>query len=651
MGNHLEFKKIENLPRIPLNGNLDITYRCNNNCRHCWVNIPAGSLKKQRELSLDQIMGVVDEAREMGCSKWFMSGGEPMLRPDFAEIFDYITRKSTSYSLNTNGALITPPIARLLKRRGTKMVALYGATRDVHDHITRNPGSFEAVMRGLAYLREAGAGFVVQIIPMRDNYHQLQEMIRLAKSLSLHWRIGATWLYLSAHGDPAKNEEIIRQRLEPKDVVELDPPDLSHEEWIETEYNDRCTSFGEDGGLLDSCILTRGDFHVDPYGKMTFCSFVRDPDLRYDLNKGSFEACWEEFIPSLTDKVKATEEYLENCGACSLRDDCRCCPVYSYLEQGNHQAKVAYLCAVAKENRRFKDSWVENHRRYFQLAGITIQVDSDLPYQESTFHPKFEAFETEGPGEDTVVIRHHFGLPDLETLDLGEVIYHKEPWTVYRKGASWTYVMFNQDSEEVVKNRIAVFNNEHTRAGIYSPNEDQFRRGGLHSLSLLPTDQLFLSHVLTHRDGCYLHSSGVIFEGKGLLFVGHSEAGKSTMVKLLKDEAEILCDDRMIVRRWPEGFRIHGTWSHGEIDEVSPNSAPLRAVLFLEKVQEAPSILPMEDKGEITRRLLACMIKPFVSPQWWEAMLTLVEKMVREISFYRLRSDKSEQVIDLLKFL
>jgi MoaA/NifB/PqqE/SkfB family radical SAM enzyme len=59
-----------------------------------------------------------------------------MLRPDFAEIFDYITSHCASYSLNTNGTLITPEIAELMKRKGNKMVALYGATAEVYDHIT-----------------------------------------------------------------------------------------------------------------------------------------------------------------------------------------------------------------------------------------------------------------------------------------------------------------------------------------------------------------------------------------------------------------------------------------------------------------------------------------------------------------------------------
>jgi len=652
MTNYLKFEKIKNLPRIPLSGSMDITYGCNNNCRHCWVNIPAGSPERQKELGLDEIREIVDEARKMGCRKWYISGGEPMLRPDFAEIFDTITYRSAHYSLNTNGTLITPEIARLLKRKGSKMVVLYGATADVHDHITRNPGSFEAAMQGIAYLRGSGAGFTVQIIPMRDNYHQFHDMVSLAQSLSPHWRIGASWLYLSACGDPKKNQEIIRQRLEPADIIQLETPDPSYDDWTEDEDDDhRYSPLSEDDRLLDCCIQTRRDFHIDPYGQMTFCSYIKDPDLRYDLKKGNFTECWEDFIPSLSARVKGGREFLENCGSCELRKACRWCPAYGYLEHRQFNAKVEYLCAVARENRRFKDEWIKNHRRYYHIAGITIQVDSDLPIAETTYHPKLKPFEADGHGEDTIFIRHHFTLPDPESLDLGEMIYETQPWAIYRKGDSWTYVIFNKTLGETQIYRVAIFNHDYTRARIFSPNEDQFRKGHLHSLSLLPTDQFFLTHVLAHRDGCFMHASGVILEGKGLLFVGHSDAGKSTMVKILKDEAEILCDDRMVIRRWPEGFRIHGTWSHGEIPDVSVNSAPLKAILFLEKVQENPSIIPVENRREITGQLLACMIKPFVTAEWWEKMLALVEKMVREIPFYRLYSDRSDGVMDLLRSL
>ncbi|MBN2464238.1 radical SAM protein, partial [candidate division WOR-3 bacterium] len=154
------------LPRLPLQGSIDATYRCNNNCRHCWVCLPAAAAEREQELSLDEIRRIADEAQSMGCREWSISGGEPMLRPDFPEMFDYLTRRARNYTLNTNGTLITPEIAHLLTRKGWRMVALYGATAEVHDHITRTPGSFDAVMRGFRYLREAKAGFTVQLIPM-----------------------------------------------------------------------------------------------------------------------------------------------------------------------------------------------------------------------------------------------------------------------------------------------------------------------------------------------------------------------------------------------------------------------------------------------------------------------------------------------------
>ena len=100
---YLEELKINNLPRLPLEGSLDFTYRCNNNCRHCWLRIPADSSERDQELSLEEIRSLVDEARKMGCRKWSISGGEPMLRPDFLELFDCITSHSNSYSINTNG--------------------------------------------------------------------------------------------------------------------------------------------------------------------------------------------------------------------------------------------------------------------------------------------------------------------------------------------------------------------------------------------------------------------------------------------------------------------------------------------------------------------------------------------------------------------
>lgn len=631
-------------PRLPLRGSIDLTYRCNNRCRHCWLWTDGG----RGELSTDEIFDIVDQARAMGCREWAISGGEPMLREDFAEVFDYITSRSRTYSLNTNGTLITPEIAELMKRKGVKMVALYGATADVHDHVTQNPGSFAATMRGFELLREAGAGFIVQIVPMQDNYHQLAEMTALAESLSPHWRIGAPWLYLSAALNPVRNAEINAQRLSPRDVVELDRPDFSCLQEPEEGGHPQCP-VGDDR-LFAACIAGRRDFHVDPYGMLSFCCFIKDPTMRYDLRKGTFRDAWELFIPSLAGKVHGGEEYLNNCGSCDYRKDCRWCPVYGYLEHGRYSAKVEHLCDVARENRSCKETMMRDHRRYFRIGGITIQVDSDLPFSDTTFDPKFASFRVEGPGEDTVSIRHHFSLPDLPEEKRGEEVYRKSPWAIYRKERSWIYTGIPTDGTVSPLHRVAVFSDDHASGRIYNDQEDSFRKGNLGSLTLFPTDQILIARLLADRAGFFIHSCGAVMDEKGLLFVGHSEAGKSTTARMIAPHAEILCDDRNIVRRHENGWKVYGTWSHGDVPDVSSRSAPLHAILFIEK-SDVNRIVRINDRREIVRRLLACVIRPFVTADWWEKTLTSVEQMAREVPCYRMQFDTSGAIVDELKCL
>lgn len=640
-------------PRLPLDGMLDLTYRCNNTCRHCWLWLPPAASEIKKELSFDEIRRIVDEARTMGCQAWSISGGEPLLRPDFVEIFDYITVKAVSYNLNTNGTLITPEIASLLKRKGRKMVALYGATAIVHDHVTRNPGSFEATMRGFAYLKEANVGFEVQIIPMRSNFHQYNEMLELAESLSPYYRVGAPWLFLSARASRSRNNEIIRQRLDPAEVLELDAPNPSFEAAESLAHSKPETPCGRvargDDRLFAACIAERRDFHIDPYGGMSFCYFIKDPALRFNLRKESFQSVWDKLIPELADTVHGGTEYLENCGSCDLRRDCRWCGVYGYLEHQRFSAKVDYLCQVARQNRHFKEDWKLEHLRYYQIAGITIQVTASFPIVDATFDNKFAPFQVDGPGEDNISLRLESPIPNKEDLRLGKEIYRRPPWAIYRQSHTWIYMGIPQDNSDVPPHSLAIFEDDHRQGSIYR-DPDVYERGGLGSLTTFPSDQILIARILADREGVYLHSSAISIDGQGLLFVGHSEAGKSTMLKMLHGCGEILCDDRNIVRRWPDGFKVHGTWSHGELPDVSPASAPLRAILFIEKAN-TNELIPITEKREYLARVLSYVIRPLVDISWWDKTLSLFGKLTVEVPAYRLRFDKSGQVRNILQSL
>jgi MoaA/NifB/PqqE/SkfB family radical SAM enzyme len=647
MSRFVNRKKVARLPRLPLRGTLDLTYRCDNDCRHCWLRLPPGSRDAAAELSADEIRRLVDDARAMGCREWMISGGEPMLRPDFPDIFALVTGKSAWFTLNTNGTLITPAIARLLRREGTKLVALYGATAAVHDAVTRNPGSFEALRRGVAYLREAGAGFTVQVVPMKTNIHEYEAMVRLAESWSPSWRLGATWLYLSASGDPVRNRDILSERLEPAQVVELDNSCGGGPDALEEDPASSCASAAA-GGLYADCLAGRRDFHIDPYGGMSFCSFVKDPVLRVDLRTTSFAEAWDERLPLLASAAAPAKAYAENCGACELRPDCKWCPVFAYLECHDHSAKIGDLCRIAGETRRARESWLRTNRRRFRVAGLTIDVEADLPITDTTFLPKFELFRAAVDGPADLSLRHHFSLPDLAGEDLGQEVFRKAPWAIYRKDSSWIYLMISPDPGDPSLHRVMVFNDGHTRGRVFSPSGESFLQGGQESLALLPSDQIILARVLPAFGGVFVHAAGISLKGQGLLFAGPSEAGKSTIVRLIGDRGQVLCDDRVIVRKDSGGFRVHGTWNHGEIRRVSPGSAPLRAVFFLRQAR-MNRLERVDDPKAVLRDFLPRLVRPLVSADWWERALAVAEEVVRGVPFYDLSFDKSGAIVDVLE--
>ena len=110
---------------------------------------------------------------------------------------------------------------------------------------------------------------------------------------------------------------------------------------------------------------------------------------------------------------------------------------------------------------------------------------------------------------------------------------------------------------------------------------------------------------------------------------------------------EILCDDRNIVRLHDDDWLVYGTWSHGDVSVVSAASAPLRAILFLEKAAENTLTL-LTDRREITRRLLACVIKPFVTANWWHKTLDVIERLGPEVPCYVMKFDKSGEIVPKL---
>lgn len=295
----------------------------------------------------------------------------------------------------------------------------------------------------------------------------------------------------------------------------------------------------------------------------------------------------------------------------------------------------------------------DKNRRYFRIAGITVCLQSDLDFDKVVFREELLRFSVAGPGNDTVTLRHRFGLPDVEGMDWGRTVYRRIPWAISRNGGFWYYRGIKSEAPEAELQWLGIFNENHTSAVIYS--EKRLERvvstgGGWPSLSLFPTDQVWLAPLLADRNAVLLHSAGAILNGQGLLFLGHSEAGKSTTAGMLKGRAQILCDDRNVARRWDGGWRVHGTWSRGDVADVSGSSAPLGAVLWLHQ-KNCNEIMELKDKKVIWKYMLGVLVKSVTTAAWWEKEIDILGRLIGEVPCYAMHFDRSGGIVRELENL
>lgn len=281
----------------------------------------------------------------------------------------------------------------------------------------------------------------------------------------------------------------------------------------------------------------------------------------------------------------------------------------------------------------------------FEIGGISLSINSDLPLKKGTFAPKFQLFRCHNSGNDGIAIYHHCGLPKIKSW--GEKVYQRAPWIIYRTPSGYIYKMFVKGNNQSLL--VATFNKDHTEGHIYKGEiyVKIFRKENLTSLLCFPTDQILFARLLADRGGIILHGSGLILKEKGYLFVGHSDAGKTTLVKIFQDHAKILNDDRMIVRKENGRFYLYGTPWHGEFSLVAPDRVPLEAILFLNQAKD--NRIERIEGLEAFKGLYGCTIKPLVTKGWLENVLDICQDLSREAACYNLYFDKTEGVTSTIE--
>jgi radical SAM protein with 4Fe4S-binding SPASM domain len=324
--------------RLPISGSIELTFRCNLRCVHCYCNLPQNDPEAiETELDTDEVYRLLDQIANAGCLWLLITGGEPLLRKDFLDIYTYAKKKGFITTLFTNGTLLNKELADTLAEWPPFLVeiTLYGATKKTYENITGVPGSFERCQRGIDLLLERNIPLGLKTMAMTVNRVEIGRMQAYADDLGAPFRF-----------DPLVNprldgsERPCRFRLSPEEVVDLDLNDPKRvKAW--QELYDR-----SEGLFLDDRLFTCGAgismFHIDPIGRLSVCEMSRFES--YDLRQGSFEEGWSDFVPQVLD-LKAGGDY--KCSQCKYIALCAQCPGWAWVETGHPGGLVEHLCRVA----------------------------------------------------------------------------------------------------------------------------------------------------------------------------------------------------------------------------------------------------------------------------------------------------------------
>ena len=322
--------------RLPYMCALELTYRCNQACRHCYCNLGAGDKRESEELTTQEIKKILDDAADAGCLWLLLTGGEVLLREDFWEIYLYSLKKGMFVEVFTNATLIDEAAAlRFAEFPALGIdISFYGSNQELHDSITCVNGSFQKTMDGIGWLKKYKVKFSLKTILMSLNYADLANMRALAKGVGVDFRYD-TLICPRTDGGMSP----VQYRLSPEQMagLDLDEDYEACEKIFSAFWNKK-----PEGAL--SCGAGIFAFNINPYGVLSPCTMFES--FQYPLKGTSFVDAWKKLV---SDYDKRRNDFIPaECRPCSMLLICSNCPAWSEIEAKSLNKKVDYICAYAK---------------------------------------------------------------------------------------------------------------------------------------------------------------------------------------------------------------------------------------------------------------------------------------------------------------
>lgn len=337
--------------KIPLGGSLELLPLCNMNCKMCYVRQTREEMDAQgMMLSCDEWLRVAEEGVREGLLFLLLTGGEPLLYPEFRRLYVEMKRMGLILSVNSNGTLLDETWADFFAEHGCRRMnlTLYGKDNETYAELCGNPNGFTQIMRAANLLKERNVAFRLNCSVTPQNVDQLEDFHRIARELEVPLSV-ATYMFPATRRNRGPEEQ---NRLTPEKSAAamlrnyaLNNPGIALRLAAKNTLAqlDFAPRDPEEAGF--TCHAGHSGFWLNWKGEMMPCGMFSEPAI--SLRDHSFRTCWEYIV-----QASMELRLCADCRTCTKRRLCRPCLAHCYTETGTTTGCPEYLCRMTEEEIR-----------------------------------------------------------------------------------------------------------------------------------------------------------------------------------------------------------------------------------------------------------------------------------------------------------
>lgn len=334
--------------RVPLDGTVELTHKCNFRCVHCY----GAHERAEEDLSYEQWIDIFQQIKEAGCLNLIFTGGEALIRNDFKKLYLKAREMGFMVIVFSNASLLTEEIAKMFWEYPITYFSttMYGFTPSTYAEITGKEENYFDFMKGLQLLKKYCIPVELKAIALKENFTELKSIYEYAKKEG--------YMFRCSSGIRARNDSQltpIDYALSPEDALKLDVEFFPERiEFWKQQAKSPCkqpyTENRRKNKFKYLCHIGEQSFMIDASGNIHCCGIERSVNM--SVLENGFEMCWRELMPNVINKK--TEETFK-CLSCKDFRYCEQCTARIELESSEGLVPSKEMCKLAKLRHQWCD--------------------------------------------------------------------------------------------------------------------------------------------------------------------------------------------------------------------------------------------------------------------------------------------------------